>query len=151
MGYDFGTVNFYIQNHPGYSSLEELRDKLEEMFPTEDSDLKFEIEAGEIHISCPYDNPAYATDDALEEIASFLGPKTIVVGGARFEDGSDVYYREIVDGQVVCAHSEWLEKYSARFINRLEDLAEWLVEFTPEEFKQLQDQVIDIVQEKHDN
>lgn len=139
MGYTFGVVDLYIENHEGYDSLGDLCRALKQQFPPNESELRFNIEAGSICVSCPYDDPGYHIDEELEDLAAFLGPHIIVTGTAKLEDGGDIYYREIVAGQVICAHSEWIEKYSARFINKLENLAECLVEYTPEQFEQLQD------------
>lgn len=139
MGFDFAVVDLYIENHDGYDSLCDLCRALKQQFPPSDSELRFNIEGGSINVSCPCDYPGYHIEEELEDLADFLGPSIIVSGTARLEDVEGTYYREIEGGKLVYAGSSWLEAFSAKNINRLQDISEWILGYTPEQVDQLKE------------
>lgn len=139
MGYDSVIVDLYIKNHDGYASLDDLCRALKQKFPPDESELRFDIEGGDIHVGCPYDGPGYHIEEELEALADFLDPAIIVSGTARLEDDKGTFYREIEEGKIVYACNSWLEAFSAKNINRLQDISEWILGYTPEQVDQLKE------------
>ena len=138
MGYDYGYMAFTIDCDSDVKAFE-LRQKLESRFPSSSYYFAFDSVGGSVTISSPIDNPGYSVDDELEELADFLGPSVKINGFARFEDGCSSCYRTIIDGEVIYADNAWIDELSVPDINRLEELSQWILKYTPEQVERLKE------------
>ena len=147
MGYDFGVVDFKIKCK-GEEEANDLRKQLEERFKG------YYLWFGGtecVTVSCRFDNPGYSITDEIEDLVDFIGSTHAITGGARLEDGSDVTYVSIIDGKVVYANNAWIEILPPDQINKLEDIADWILYYTPDQIQQLKEYAEKNFGAGHDN
>lgn len=146
MGYDFAVVDFEIKCK-SEEEANDLRKQLEERFKG------YYLWFGGtecVTVSCRFENPGYSITDEIEDLVDFIGSTHAIAGSARLEDGHDVTYISIVDGKVVYANNAWIEGLTANQINQLEDIADWVLQYTPEQSQQLKEYAEHTFGGKHD-